>query len=127
MKVGDYVRTIYGIKRIDQIICGQDVRFDNTDGFDESLLNWHDYDGISMYSHKWKEIVIGEPKEKPIDLIKEGDYVNGHKVIYTIGKVHKQVFVEYVNMNDLLEIKPQQIKSIVTREQFESMEYKVGE
>ena len=58
--------------------------------------------------------------------MKVGDYVNGHKVIYISGNINKKVYVEYVNMNDLLEIKLEQITSILTKEQFESMEYKVG-
>ncbi len=136
MKVGDYVRTKYGIKRITDIICGQDIRFDNTDGFDEDLLNYHDYDGISKNSHTWEEIVIGEPKEKPIDLIQVGDYVNGNRVKALKGDIESHkinnekdvIYTEYINdYDEWCGYEEDEIKSIVTKEQFESMEYKVGE
>ncbi len=119
MKVGDYVRTIYGIKKITDIICGQDIRFDNTDGFDEDLLKYHDYDGISKNSHTWEEIVIGEPKEKIIELIEVGDYVNGCPVL------HKENNELVCGL--LLRYKEENIQNVVTKECFESMEYKVGE
>ena len=112
MKVGDYVRTeisSLNLQRIGKIkkIISED--FIHTD--------------IGTYD---KENII---KSSPniIDLIEVGDYVNGHKVIYTIGNINKRIYVEYVNMDELLEIKLEQITSIVTKEQFESMEYKIEE
>ena len=92
IKEGQNVRTIYGIKRIDQFICGQDVRFDNTDGFDEYLLNYHNYDGISINSDEWKEIVIGDPKEKPIDLIE--DISDERKEVEEIEKEKEEIINE---------------------------------
>lgn len=57
--------------------------------------------------------------ESILDLIQEGDYVNGEEVINTCyeDKVEtdKSYFTEEI------------IKSIVTKEQFTQMEYKVGE
>ena len=132
MKVGDYVRTIYGIKRIDQIICGQDVRFDNTDGFDEYLLNYHNYDGISINSNTWKEIVIGEPKEKPIDLIEVGDILYLEESDDIACMFFKDIYL-VKNEDNLLSIigdiknKKCKLISILTKEQFSQMEYKVGE
>ena len=126
MQEGQYVRTIYGIKRIDQIICGQDVRFDNTDGFDEFLLNYHYCDGISMNSSTWKEIVIGEPKDNIIDLIEVGDFIGKIKVekIHSFDDcgriiVMEDGFDEYDENDCFLEA------GIVTKEQFERMEYKI--
>ena len=137
MNIGDYVRTIYGIKRITEIICGQDIRFDNTDGFDEDLLNYHDYDGISKNSHTWKEIVIGEPKEKIIELVEVGDYVNGCLIV----EINKDPFIKgqinlwtnmivsegepFLNEYYKKKIIAKDIKSIVTKEQFERCEYKL--
>lgn len=63
-----------------------------------------------------------------IDLIEEGDYVNGKRVIYVASIENKDdeeelcVFVE--ETQDCIEAKD--IKSIVTKEQFESMKYVVG-
>lgn len=125
MKAGDYVRTIYGIKKITDIICGQDIRFDNTDGFDEDLLKYHDYDGISKNSHTWEEIVIGEPKEKIIELIEVGDYVNG----YYVTTVNQDAGSIYISEIDGLGLKKKlyekDIKSIVTKESMESVTYYV--
>ncbi len=109
MGIGDYVRTKLGT-------IGKLIEQNN------------DY---AIISYKNDELFIKkeEIKSSPniIDLIQVGDYVNGHQVIYTAGEKHKLVYVEYVNMDKLLEVKSYQIKSIVTKEQFESMEYKVGE
>ena len=63
-----------------------------------------------------------------IDLIEEGDYVNGHKVYEIIHDVNSYVILEevgcYVDTSEMIDEKG--IKSIVTKEQFESMGYKVG-
>ena len=57
-----------------------------------------------------------------IDLIEVGDYVNGYKVRQDEeGKLYYHKIIGY----DLLE--KCEIKSIVTKEQFESMSYKVGD
>ena len=134
LEVGMYVRTKYGIKRITDIICGQDIRFDNVDGFDEDLLNYHDYDGISKNSNTWKEIVIGEPKEKIIELIEVGDYVNELPVegYYTRYDEEKDDYIKIgiVTLEDYWKgtfTSVEDIKSIVTKETFESMEYKLGD
>ena len=70
-----------------------------------------------------------------IDLIEVGDYVNGSKVIdiSIIGKdKEKWVWVEQMEDtdnkygDDYVGYNNEQIKSIVTKEQFEQMAYKVG-
>ena len=71
-----------------------------------------------------------------IDILEKGDYVNGSKVIdiSIIGKdKEKWVWVEQTEDNDnkygddYVGYNNEQIKSIVTKEQFESMSYKVVE
>ena len=68
--------------------------------------------------------------------MEEGDYVNGSKVIdiSIIGKdKEKWVWVEQMEDtdnkygDDYVGYNNEQIKSIVTKEQFEQMAYKVGE
>ena len=121
MKIGDYVRTEYGIAKYisDKVtkygmyyVVDKDIMTCNVEGWENCLSGSN-------------EIIKSSPNI--IDLIEVGDYVNGHKVIYTAGEKHKLVYVEYVNMSELLEVKSYQIKSIVTKEQFESMEYKIGD
>lgn len=54
-----------------------------------------------------------------IDLIEVGDYVNGFPVIHKENDILK--------CGLLVQFKENEIKSIVTKEQFEQMAYKVGE
>ena len=71
-----------------------------------------------------------------VDILKKGDYVNGSKVIdiSIIGKdKEKWVWVEQMEDtdnkygDDYVGYNNEQIKSIVTKEQFEQITYKVGE
>lgn len=114
IKVNDYVRTKKGIKKIYKI--------------DSNKTKWkylfklkeQDGDGCIDLGYLCAEDIIGEPKEKIIDLIEVGDYVNKHRV--------SNVFDEYITTeDDQITIDKKNIKSIVTKEQFEQMEYKVGE
>ena len=109
LEVGMYVRTKHnGIKKINglyskAIFTDTYIRIENKD--------------ISKASHNI------------IDLIEVGDYVNGHQV-YDIGIDE----IKYLDLDVCGEIHfPSEtfvndgdIKSIVTKEQFESMSYRVG-
>ena len=63
-----------------------------------------------------------------IDLIEVGDYVNGSKVYYCYcaDEDSTGLFIDTEKGRQWLD-KPSQVKSIVTKEQFESMSYKVSE
>lgn len=127
MKVGDYVRTKYGIRKVIQIdnettskiICYVVDKF-----YNECK--------ICSSNYIYDEDII---KQSPniIDLIEVGDYVNGSEVCKIYDNKHldnpiKEVICmgkdgfegELIYTND-------DINSIVTYEQFESMKYKVGE
>ncbi len=58
-----------------------------------------------------------------IDLIEDGDYING-RLYY---KERNEIWDEELGWMMFDEIEESQIKSIVTHEQFESMSYKIGE
>ena len=68
-----------------------------------------------------------------IDIVQVGDYVNGSKVVninydlnYDEDIVESITIFDYsIEGNDILH--NEEIKSIVTKEQFESMSYKVGD
>ena len=75
-----------------------------------------------------------------IDLIEEGDYVNGYKVVEIgdlscydnrIGSKYIEIDFNVKNDNEHwcedITLQNPDIKSIVTKEQFESMSYKVGD
>ena len=99
MKVGDYVRTHDG--RIDKIV---DIK--------------NDFIYIENSDYGYRENYL---KSSPniIDLIEVGDYVNGYEV------TSKDQFLGFGNHDWYMT--NDEIKSIVTKEQFASMEYKVGE
>ena len=76
-----------------------------------------------------------------IDLIEVGDYVNGyyvskiweeneitHYVDETpIKRKERQITIQAPSYGGIIHLKNEDIKSIVTKEQFESMSYKIGE
>lgn len=67
--------------------------------------------------------LVKEPSFNIIDLIEAGDYVNGCKV----HRIANCITIILDNEENISWVKPSEIKSIVTCEQFSSMEYKVGE
>ena len=113
LNIGDYVRTKDGI-------IWKPNKIEEIEGkwfFDDYY--WYDKDYIKSSSNI-------------IDLIEVGDYVNGYQVKdidYAFDDVvmnNKNArYVPYIdcNKNNYID----DIKSIVTHEMFESMEYKIGE
>lgn len=100
-----YVRTIDGIMKVNNIY--QDGR-ENMDRFENE-------DGNIYFLNE----IIGEPSFNPIDLIEVGDYVNGDKV----GIIESE-FIYFETGNA---IHHKYIETIVTKEQFSSMEYRLGD
>lgn len=99
LEAGMYARTLNGIVKIDKI---QDNVMKDTKGH----LHYGDFDKASY---------------KIIDILEVGDYVNGVEVI--------DIDDEWITMSDTLPILKSiangLIKSILTKEQFESMSYKL--
>ena len=112
MKVGDYVRTKKGnIYKIGQL------------GYNNETF-------MSTNDEGWYEVCKSSPNI--IDLIEVGDYVNGYLVKdidYAFDDVvmnNKNArIVPYIDCNKDKYIDDN--KSIVTKEQFSQMEYKIGE
>ena len=127
MKVGDYVRIKWGnglqtISKCKNIVDMGDTQYSKDDFYIHT-----DHSGEVIY-----KTMIVKSSPNIIDLIEVGDYVNGKKVVdkqyhytdkdnYDIGEWC--IFYENVALGDY----QYNIKSIVTKEQFESMEYKIGE
>ena len=130
MKVGDYVITndrlhigkIYNINEFREPSMMYAIDFPNADDF------------IFMGENDFKS------SPNTIDLIEVGDYVNGYKVTMLEDEYYDDVTDSVKKIKDKEKIKiilgneeqfygiyAKDIKSIVTKEQFESMEYKVGE
>ena len=122
LEVGMYVRTKDGY-------IAKCIYYDN------ELGNFYGFDSVvrKSFSDTYDFIYCNEEKyitktsHNIIDLIEVGDYVNGEKVYYCYCADEDSSGL-YINMSKarIWLNKPSQIKSIVTKEQFFSMEYKVG-
>lgn len=98
IEVGEYIRTKLGdIKKI-------------TEGF-EFIIKRHNESDNKIVKHSFNII----------DLIEEGDYVNG-SIVVEILHGDPSVIVENYGEEELFE---NDIKSIVTKEQFENIKYEV--
>ena len=124
IKVNDYVRTKhYGIFKVLNVEKdGKTIFFKKAQGVDVVVADKY---------NKIEDEIIGEPNNNILKLVKIGDYINGSKVI----KIQ-----EVENYPDLLNVKIEKadfrygvhetifekdVESIVTKEMFEQMEYKV--
>lgn len=80
---------------------------------------------------QWFEVnkdIISKASHNIIDLIEVGDYVNGYKV-YSGGKKHFDYILTWDDLENYyikIPLHTVTIKSIVTKEQFESMQYKIN-
>lgn len=119
MKVGDYVRTKhYGISKITDIYNEDKIELDKVNAF-----------GIRGVCYMVENIIKSSPKI--INLIQAEDYVNGRKV-YQVGYNFQDDLVLKMSINadgtpnnfeDFIYEKD--IKSIVTKEMYSSVEYRV--
>ena len=141
LEVGMYVRTPYGIRKI--------VNITKDDGYGKPRVKVIELDDFLNTGYKFNykfytdEKIIKECKASYniIDILEVGDYANG----YYVSKIwEKDEITHYVNETPIkrkereiviqapsyggIEIlKNKNIKSVITHEQMEQMEYKVGE
>ena len=104
LKPNDYFRTFDGqiFKSINvSPIKGNEIYYANRD------YTWADISAVDNFS------------DDIINLIELGDYVNGYRVTYVYPNLIK------VDSTDIWEIHPHDIKSIITKEQFNSVKYEV--
>ena len=112
LKKGMYVRTKDGyIAKCTYI----DTELENIYGFDGAIRKSFGDEYDFIYCKEQEEHII-KASHNIIDLIEVGDYVNGNEVI--------QIKDNKIYFNDYAE-EPENIKSIVTKEQFKAMEYKI--
>ena len=134
MKVGEYCRNKYGIAKV--------IDIENNNGIEVLVFDKPICFLVNKETGKIKEdklfnqlaliddIDLSKIKhsKKLIDLIEVGDYVNGSKVIDIAQAPVKALYTEDIKQTGaLIPVCNYQIKSIVTREQFSQMEYKVKE
>ena len=125
LEVGMYVRFDWKKQQL-PILIGKitEVHYDE----DEKYYFYLTDNGLVI----GEDNLVKEPSFNPIDLIQVGDYVNGLKITLinepSMANCYKRIvyaedregyLIESFNEND--------IKSIVTKEQFESMQYRIGE
>lgn len=126
LEVGMYVRTKYGFHKISRIVLeGTSNEYYNCD------LKENENGGHIWISVLKEEIL--KASHNIIDLIEVGDYVNGKLVtkINQIFPINQNKYIEcHCEMNGVSLTwcySNKEIKSIVTKEQFSQMQYKVGE
>ena len=118
MHIGDYVRTkSYGIAKILNTYNNTTINYSS---ITLDIIDCFGRLGVSLGNN---DIIKSSPNI--IDLIEVGDYVNGMRV-KDINDVGGFVMVNTSSISENT-IFSYNINSIVTKEQFESMEYKVGE
>lgn len=125
LKVGMYVRTEYGISKIVNIFfekAGVFIETDNGLGNCSMATGGKMHKGIYVLEEDYGTFIDNNVKDTIIDLIEVGDYVNGELVEY----IDVDSYKDYV-INNGYWCKQENIKTIVTHEQFEQMQYKVGE
>ena len=122
LEVGMYVRNKYG--KIGKIIA-----IDLAKPRQEKYPNhpskrwWRDKILISCYKGWITTQNIIKASYNIIDILEEGDYVNGCKV----HRIANCITIILDNEENISWVKPSDIKSIVTKEQMEQMVYKVEE
>ena len=120
MKVGEYVR-FKTLSR--EIKIGKVIEIIEPDI--ESMKKFCVYDLDNNEATVDDYVIKSSPNI--IDLIEVGDYVNGEKVIRTFNPTFLSMGELPYVITDKSKYEPQEIKSIVTKEAFESMKYRIGE
>ena len=124
IEVGEYVRIKSGvIGKVNYIEkSGQGTRHYN-ETFEDTIYCIETNENEEWYRYKRQAIV--NHSKNIIDLIEVGDYVNGELVtsVYDENKEDEQIQIEVNNQGNYTYYINEDIKSIVTKEQFESIKY----
>lgn len=121
LDTGMYIRTDEGIRKILN---------EYEEGYELDISLHYLYpEGHDLYKEDLEddEEIVTKASFNIIDLIEEGDYVNGRKV-YQVGYNFQDDFVLKMSKSNYDDfIYPNEIKTVVTKERFKQMSYKVGE
>ena len=131
IQVGEYARTKGGhIRKVSKIIPCYENELLLSDTY---YIEFDEKGDISTYKNKQVEEFITKHSPNIIDLIEEGDYVNGREVVYDASESelyngHKTIDVSISNDNSTTwTILDTEIRDVVTKEQFNQMKYIVGD
>ena len=122
LEVGMYVRTDRG--NIFKVENAVEIDVDGT-WFKSKVKENSVIKDLPRFMYDEEDEIINKASHNIIDLIEVGDYVNGHKVT-NLWKDEGKIIGVAVNAR-AIGYNVEEIKSIVTKEQFESISYKVGE
>ena len=93
--------------------------------FETTILTENDG---SIYQGEYTKENVVKASYNIIDILEIGDYVNGEKVIYKQYKEYPNPLLDHYVVDTIrCSYIESEIKTIVTKEQFEQMAYKVGE
>ena len=90
--------------------------------FETPIITRYSEEFYTLYADEFENIVKSSPNI--IDLIEVGDYVNGRKV-YKNDENDYLYLIGFDADGDFYEDSIKDIESIVTKEMFEQMEYKI--
>ena len=116
LEVGMYVRTDKG--RIGKVITEE---YEYRDSYNQKIEFKDEIE--DTFDMDWEDIL--KASHNIIDLIEVGDYVNGREVVEIFYNANDEVIG--IDTRGSVDYVESQIKSILTKEQFEDMSYKVGE
>ena len=135
LEVGMYVRTRRGlIAKFTEVEKTENDEY-NKYIFDGKIYWYYEYYNEYVYEEDfeyWFENSVVKISHNIIDLIEVGDYVNGQKVYYDeeLDFLYVKCFdrdgefyQESITKKSFID----NIKTIVTKEQFQDMEYRLGE
>lgn len=122
LEVGMYVRLVNDVEDIVVINKIANV-------FETTILTENDG---SIYQGEYTKENVIKASYNIIDLIEVGDYVNSKKIV-DVGclingpRKGTKVIDYYITPSAVSYLENKDIKSIVTKEQFKNMEYRIGE
>lgn len=112
LKIGDYVRTKYGISKIEKI---EDDKTHKT--------TWYTVDKAQYHSFLVREQEIIKASDKLIDILNVGDFLDNHCIVRIENNTCYMNDGWFINENDIEDL----VTFICTKEQFEQISYKVGD
>ena len=132
IKVGEYCRTKQGYiaKIIDIDLYFNEIEFDNT-----IISRYEEKSTILEYDNEEERNEIIKHSPNIIDLLHGGDFVNGHKIAkITIDPITKKKRIVTEDWEEdtfahdirLIQIYNEEIETVVTEEQFNSIKYVLG-
>ena len=126
LNIGDYVRTEYGIAKIESF----ELKNKKMINLDKDIM----FCNMDIYRNCCSINQVIKSSPNIIDLIEVGDYVNGDRVKALKGDIdsHKinneedVIYTEYINdYDEWCGYEEDEIKSILTKEQFEAIKYEI--